>query len=125
MLFLMNDVVLKIEEGVVHPRLGRPLADLTLQHVLQLGQELFARQPMAQRTSRHSAERLAALIFTKAPSINAALFVAPKPGCSPGQVTARLADAPFEVVASLYKLQSAGLLTADTVSNRVWHKAAA
>ncbi|HEY0436378.1 MAG TPA: hypothetical protein VGC92_07055 [Phenylobacterium sp.] len=121
----MNDVVLKIDEGVVHPRLGRAMGDLTIQSVLELGQELFAQHPLAQRTRKPSAERLAALIFAKAPSINAAMFLAPRPGCAPREVTARLADTPFEVMASLYKLQGAGLLTADTVSNRVWRKMAA
>jgi hypothetical protein len=125
MLFLINDVVLKLEEGVVSPRLGTELAKVNLPTVLQLGQELFARDPMAHRARKQSAQRLSAIIFAKAPTINAALFIAPRAGCPPEQVTARLADTPFEVIAGLYKLQCSGLLTADTVSSRVWRQAAA
>jgi hypothetical protein len=126
MLFLMNDTVFKLDGVVVDARLGgERLHGLTLPSILRMGQELYAAEPLLHRKRPEQAQRLGALIAGKAPMINAALFLAQRPGCSPNDVTVRFVAASFEIMAELYKLQRAGELDALSADRKVWRRLAA
>jgi hypothetical protein len=126
MLFLMNDVVLKLDATMMYARLGGArLERLTLPMILRMGQEVFARQPLLHRLATEPAERLAALICGKAPMINSVLFVAPSQGCAPADVTVRFVACEFELMAELYNLQRAGELNAVLADRKVWRRLAA
>jgi hypothetical protein len=126
MLFLMNDVVFKLDGVMREARLGgERLKGLTLPAIIRMGQELYAAQPLLHRNSPERAQRLAALISGKAPMINAALFAPPAVDCEPHEVTVRFVAAQFEVMAELYNLQRAGELDALSADRRIWRRLAA
>jgi hypothetical protein len=126
MLFLMNDVVLKLDDVIIDARLGgERLKGLTLPAIIQMGQELYAAEPLLHRQRPERAQRLAALISGKAPLINAALFTPPSAGCKPHDIPVRFASIEFEVMASLYTLQRAGGLDALSADRRIWRRLAA
>lgn len=126
MLFLMNDVVFKLDGVMREARLGgERLKGLTLPAIIRMGQELYAAQPLLHRNSPERAQRLAALISGKAPMINAALFTAPAAGCDAHEVQVRFVAAQFEVMAELYNLQRAGELDALSADRRIWRRLAA
>jgi hypothetical protein len=126
MLFLMNDAVLKLDDVMMDARLGAErLKSLTLPVIIRMGQELYAQQPLLHRVAPARAERLGALISGKSPVINAALFLAPRAGCAPGDVSVRFASCEFELMAWLYTQQRAGKLDAVTADRRVWRMMAA
>jgi hypothetical protein len=126
MLFLLNDTVLRLDGVAMEARLGgRRMLRLAFPAILRMGQELYAREPMLQRTNPERARRLGALITAKAPTINAALFVAPALNCPPGEVTVRFVVCQFEVMAELYTLQEAGGLDAVSADRRIWRRLAA
>jgi len=76
MLFLLNDVVLRLDGVAMDAQLdGKRMLRLSFPAILRMGQELFAREPLLPHTNPERARRLAALISAKAPMINAALFV--------------------------------------------------
>lgn len=123
MLFLMNDVVFKLDGVMMDARLGgERLTKLTLPVILRMGQELYAKQPLLHRRAPERAQRLAALISGKAPIINAALFIAPKAGCAPADVTVRFVSCEFELMADLYNLQRADALDAVSADRKVWRR---
>jgi len=126
MLFLLNDTVLRLDGVAMDARLGgRQMRTLNLPEILRMGQELYAAEPMLQRTNPQRALRLGALISAKAPMINAALFVAPSLDCAPSEVTVRFVACQFEVMAELYTLQQGGALNAVTADRRIWRRLAA
>ncbi len=126
MLFLLNDVVLRLDGVAVDARLdGRRLQRLSFPEILRMGQELFAAEPTLQRTNPDRARRLGALITAKAPMINAALFVAPALNCTPGEVIVRFVACEFEVMADLFTLQQDGELDAVSADRKVWRRLAA
>jgi hypothetical protein len=126
MLFLLNDTVLRLDGVAVDTRLGRRrMLSLEFPAILRMGQELFAREPLLQRTNPERARRLAALIGAKAPMINAALFVAPALDCPPGEVTVRVVACQSEAMDQLYELQQAGELDAVSADRRIWRRLAA
>lgn len=126
MLFLLNDTVLRLDGGVVDTRLGgRRMLGLEFPAILRMGQELFAAEPLLQRTNPERARRLGALIHAKAPMINAALFVAPALDCPPGEVTVRFVACSAEAMAELWELQQAGALDAVSADRRIWRRLAA
>jgi hypothetical protein len=126
MLFLLNDTVLRLDGVAKDARLdGRQMRTLNLPEILRMGQELYATEPMLQRTNPQRALRLGALISAKAPMINAALFVAPSLDCAPSEVTVRFVACQFEVMAELYTLQQGGALNAVTADRRIWRRLAA
>jgi hypothetical protein len=126
MLFLMNDVVLKLDGVMMDARLGgERLKTLTLPVIIRMGQELYAKEPLLHRRAPDRARRLGALISGKAPMINAALFVAPQDGCKPGDVTVRFVACEFELMADLYNLQRAGALDPVSADRKVWRRLAA
>ena len=126
MLFLMNDVVFKLDDVMMDARLGgERLTKLTLPVIIRMGQELYAQQPLLHRRSPERAQRLGALIAGKAPVINAALFLAPGESCAPGDVTVRFVACEFELMADLYNLQRAGELDPVSADRKVWRRLAA
>jgi hypothetical protein len=126
MLFLLNDVVLRLDGVAMDAQLeGKRMLRLTFPAILRMGQELFAREPLLQRTNPERARRLAALISAKAPMINAALFVAPALDCSPGEVTVRFVACQFEVMAELHNLQRDDALDAVIADRKIWRRLAA
>ena len=126
MLFLLNDTVLRLDGIAMDARLGgRRMLRLQFPEILRMGQELYSRQPMLQRTNPERAKRLCALISAKAPMINAALFVAPALDCPPAEVTVRFVACQFEVMAELHTLQRNGKLDAVGADRRIWRRLAA
>jgi len=126
MLFLLNDVVLRLDGVAMDAQLdGQRMQRLSFPSILRMGQELFAREPLLQRTNPERARRLGALISAKAPMINAALFVAPCLDCPPGEVTVRFVACQFEVMAELHTLQRDGDLDAVTADRKIWRRLAA
>ncbi len=126
MLFLLNDVVLNLSGMSLSPKLGaKALNALSFNVVSLLGQELYSEEPLLHFDRPERAKRLALLIVAKAPAINAALFVAPRYGCAPGEVTLRYAHVDFEVMARLSKRQDEGLMDAVWIDRQVWRRLAA
>jgi hypothetical protein len=126
MLFLLNDVILTIEGAKHTPRIaGRKLKALNFNAVSQLGQELYADEPLLHRTHHERACRLASLIIAKAPAINAALFVSPRRGCSPSEVTMQYCHVDFELMARMVRKQVSGELDALCTDREVWRRLAA
>ena len=90
MLFLMNDVVLDLARMKLTPRLtAHRFRALSFPSIIRMGQELYAETPLLHLERPNRAHRLAALISAKAPSITAALFVAPRADADPDEVTVR------------------------------------
>jgi hypothetical protein len=126
MMFLLNDVVLRIEDVAADGRVsGERVQKLSFPEILRMGQELFAADPILQKTNPERARRLAHLIARKAPVINAALFVAPKVDCAPHEVIVRFVSCEFEVMAELYTQQREGRLDAVRADRAVWRRLAA
>ncbi len=126
MLFLLNDVVFRIDGVADDARLtGEAFQKLAFPAVLRMGQELFADALLLPRTDPDKARRLGALIQAKAPMINAALFITPVAGCAPHEVIVRFASAQFEVMVDLFNLQRAGELDTVAADRKVWRRLAA
>jgi len=126
MLFLLNDVVLKIRLDEVRTPVGEnALAGLSLDTITQLGAELFAANPTLHRSDPARAAKLALLIHSRYPSVNGALFVARVPGCHPSQVTSRVADIALDVIGGLHRRQEQGSLSTAIVDETVWRLLAA
>lgn len=125
MLFLMNDRVLQLDAATAGIEATRFHA-ISAAYAVKLGQELFSEQPMLHRECPERARRLAILIRSKAPEVNAALFVAPSVGCRPDQVITRFASLSLDVIASLHRRdQASGGLTPVQADNEVWRRLAA
>jgi hypothetical protein len=102
MLFLLNDVVLRLDPRVLHAGLPPSVVDnLSLDWVLRRGAKLFAAAPDLLETAPRTAERLALLIAAKAEGVNAAWFVAPRPGCDWRDVSVELAGFDADGLAAL------------------------
>ncbi|CAN7487183.1 hypothetical protein LJR164_003306 [Phenylobacterium sp. LjRoot164] len=126
MLFLLNDVVLNLSGAKLSPKMaGRRFRALPFNVVSKLGQELYAEDPLLHFDRPERARRLATLIIAKAPSINAALFVAPAYGCAPEDVSLRYANVDFEVMARLSSRQDQGMLDTVWTDRQVWRRLAA
>jgi hypothetical protein len=121
--FLLNDVVLSLElQSLTPPIVGRRFSALTLDHVRKLGREMFAEEPVLQHRVSERGRRLAMLIVSKEPAVNAALFVAPARGCRPEQVAVRLASLDLAILAALYQDQQYGRLTPAIANQQVWER---
>jgi hypothetical protein len=129
MLFLLNDVVFRLDGVAMGMRLGGARLGgahgLAFPAILRMGQELYAAEPLLQRTKPERARRLAALISAKAPMINAALFIAPSLHCAPDEVSVRFVGCEFEVMADLFTLQRNGRLDAIRADREIWRRLAA
>jgi len=126
MLFLMNDVVLNLDGVKLSPKMAsRRFQSLPFNAVSKLGQELFAENPLLHANRQERARRLATLIMAKAPAINAALFISPRYGCDPEEVSLRYASVDFEVMARLCRRQDEGMLDTVWTDREVWRRLAA
>ena len=126
MLFLMNDALLNLDaHGAVPPIAPQRFRALSLDFVLRLGAEMFAENPLLHREEPERARRLALLIRSKAPEVNAALFVAPAAACPPAEVSRRLAEVSMEAMAALYTRAQEGLLDPVSADREVWRRLAA
>jgi hypothetical protein len=126
LLFLMNDVILNIDpQETSSPLEASRLHALSLAFVVKLGQELYAEHPMLQKTHPEKAARLAILLMSKQPDLNAALFVAPAVGCEPELVATRFCSLSFDIMAVLQSRQNDGSLTAVAADREVWRRLAA
>jgi len=126
MLFLMNDVVLSFDAAELAPPMERDrFAKLSMTYVSELGRELYAAEPLLHMKDVERATRLAALIISKTPEVNAALFIAPGRGCLVEQVQVRYAQIGLEVMGALLQRQKAGSLTNIEADRQVWRRLAA
>ena len=126
MLFLLNDQVLHLEGEVLAAAKAKTAsAPLNFEFISRMGQEIFSEDPLVHKNRPERARRLAALIVNKAPTVNAALFVAPSRGCPSGQVQFRYAQVDFDVMCGLaVRQKEAGLSTLDA-DRHVWKRLAA
>ncbi|MBO9557936.1 MAG: hypothetical protein J7515_05040 [Caulobacter sp.] len=126
MLFLLNDVVLSLDAAELAPPLtSERFAQVSLNYVAKLGQELYAAEPLLHHKDVEKAQRLAALIIAKQPNVNAALFIAPSRGCLVDQVQVRYAQLSMEIMGALFSRQKAGILTNLEADRHVWRRLAA
>ncbi|MCI3133740.1 hypothetical protein [Phenylobacterium aquaticum] len=126
MLFLMNDVVLELENPKFAPKaMSRRFDALTFNAVTRLGQELYAEEPLLHLTRPDRAKRLAALILAKAPAINAAQFIATRFGGAPAEVLVSYRQVDFETMAHLSLRQDEGELDTLHTDRQVWRRLAA
>ena len=126
MLFLLNDVILSIDSAELTPPITSDrFAQVSLNYVAKLGQELYAAEPLLHLKAPERAMRLAALIIAKQPSVNAALFIAPSRNCQPEQVAFRYAALGVEVLGALLERQKSGSLTNAEADRQVWRRLAA
>ena len=119
----MNDVVLNLDCASM--KVPVRFRSLSLPFVIQLGQELYAQKPRLQHTDPERAMRLALLLASREPGLNAALFVAPTLGCAPAEVTTRFCELSIDVMAGLYARQEDGSLTTVQTDRQVWRRLAA
>lgn len=124
--FLLNDAVISTAGvNLAKDGLGAQVASLSLDAVVRLGREMFAANPTLHRVRPDKAQRLAALIRLRAPEVNAACFMVPRPGCAPGEVKAKFASLAVDVMADLYSRQRDGQLDAAAVEHTIWRRVAA
>ena len=120
MLFLLNDVVLNLTPHALTPPIqARRFSALGLADVTRLGREIFAEEPLLQHRHLERARRLGCLLVSKAPEVNAALFVAPMRACSPASVAVRLASVDLGLLATLQERQSSGGMSAVVADREV------
>lgn len=126
LLFLLNDTLLKIDGArMASPLDARRFESVSLGYVVQLGRELFSEEPLLHQTQPERARRLAWLLNSKQPELNAALFISPSRGCKLDEVTVRFCALPVETIAQLHTKNEAGLLDAATADREVWRRLAA
>ena len=126
MLFLFNDTVLTLDSETLAEAKAKSLqAPLRFEFISRMGQELFAEDPLVHKNRPERARRLAGLIVSKAPTVNAALFLAPMRGCPIDQVQFRYAQVSFEVICALASRQSKGHLSTVDADRQVWKRLAA
>ncbi|MGZ3298693.1 MAG: hypothetical protein ACXU8U_02400 [Asticcacaulis sp.] len=126
MYFLLNDVVLEVDQRqLMHPLDAERFSSLSLDYIAQLGKEMFAEDPFAHRTNPERARRLAYLINLKMPSINAAHFFVTSTGGDPAGVETDFKSINAMALGLMLDQQSQGSLDARKVDDAVWHRLAA
>ncbi|CAN5184636.1 hypothetical protein BH09PSE2_BH09PSE2_12160 [soil metagenome] len=125
MLFLLNDALITLDGKDAPPLDAGRFRALSLPFLLKLGAEMFAADPLMHQTNPERAKRLATLIKSKNPQVNAALFVAPARNCPVDQVISRVAEVSLEVMGSLHNRAKAGDLNPVTADREVWRRMAA
>ena len=126
MLFLLNDVVFDLDQVKLSPRMAATrFSHLSFEAINRMGQELYAEVPLLHLDRPDRARRLATLIVARAPNLNAALFVAPRYGCKPNEVTSRYLSLDPTVMARLTDRQNAGELDTVWTDRQVWKRLAA
>ena len=126
MLFLLNDVVIDLDETCpVTAADARRFERLGFDYVMELGCELFAEDPMLQHNDPIRARRLAWLIRHCAPEVNAALCAAPEEACDPALVEPRFCALPTALMGQLKQREARGQLNAVSADKAVWMRMAA
>jgi hypothetical protein len=126
MYFLLNDAVFNLNsEDLADSLIARRFGAIGFDFVQTLGKELFAEHPLVHRTHPERAIKLCALIHFKAPSVNAALFVAPSMNCRPRDVGVRFASLDIQLLAALQNRHAEGVLTPNVADREVWRRLAA
>jgi hypothetical protein len=126
MLFLLNDVVFDLDETCPVPAHdARRFEKLGLDYVVELGCEMFAEDPLMHRNDPVRARRLAWLIASRSPDVNAALFAAPEAGCAPDLVEPQFCALPQHVMRQLKARDGKGKLDAVAADQVVWGRLAA
>jgi hypothetical protein len=126
MLFLLNDVVFDLDETCpVTPGDARRFEGLGFDYVLELGCELFSEDPELHRNDPVRARRLAWLLHSCGPEVNAALFAAPEQGCVPDLVEPRFCALPEPILGDLKAKARRGRLTPVAADRAVWNRMAA
>lgn len=119
--FLLNDVVFNLSGGNFSlPPADTNSARLKINDVTHLGAELFSANPNLAHEDPARSLRLIGLILSKVSTVNAALFVVPKKGCPPQQVSFRFAELSFPIIAELVNQQARGNMTPAYVNSQVW-----
>lgn len=114
MLYLLNDVVLEVGSTMgTPPRVVGQVGAASVDEILGMVGQAFAKDPGFAGTER--ARRAALMLLLKAPTHNAALFVA-----TPQGMKARLASVGHLVLFQLKGQQDKGELTPGEVNARVW-----
>lgn len=126
MLFLLNDVVFDLDEACAAKSVdARRFERLSFDHVMDLGCELFAEDPLMHRNDPERARRLAWLIHDRSPDVNAALFAAPQVDCDPALVEPQFCALPYPVMRQLHARDEKGKLDAVAADRVVWGRMAA
>ena len=126
MLFLLNDVVVDLDEACpVTPGDARRFEKLGFDYVLTLGCELVAEDPLLHHNDPERARRLAWLIHDRSPDVNAALFAAPTADCDPDLVEPQFCALPDPVMRQLKTRAAKGKLDAVAADKAVWMRLAA
>lgn len=123
MLFLLNDRVVDLGAALAAPLdIAGHVATLAPLDVIGLVREVFAADPAFIHNRPSAAAKAALMLILKAPELNAALFVAPEPGCHPALVTARFAAVDPHVLHELKALQDQGRLTFGAINAEIWSR---
>jgi hypothetical protein len=115
MLFLLNEVVVKVPDAVALPPGLEPLVRMSPAGVLKAGSEIYARHPRLEYERLDIAQWYCGLLAAKFPVAGGALFRA-----GPAGYSGRLAAVPFPLLARLWTLQRQGLPIAEEVRRTVW-----
>ncbi len=122
MLFLMNDHVLQLDpKGATLAAKSVEGQRLTFISTLNLGQEMFAKDPDLHRKNPQHAHLLANLLVAKQPSVNAALFFAPTHNCQPKDVIVRYCQVDYFLLGQLLNLEKAHG-HGNWANQEVWNK---
>ena len=120
MLFLLNDVVYRLDPAnLVTTKSGRN-GSRHLRDVEHLVRKMYSAEPRLHRTSPDRAVQAIKMIMTKLPDVNAAWFGAPVTKCDPKRVRIRYANVSIEVIADLYSRQKRSALTPAMVDYFIW-----
>lgn len=126
MLFLLNDAVFKLDTEILGQAQSKFMdGSMNFDFITKMGRELFSEDPLVHRNRPERARRLAALIVNKAPTINAALFMAPAANCGVEQVSFRYVQVDFAVMCGLSSKQAQGALSTLDADRYVWRRLAA
>ena len=102
----MNDHVLQLDpKGTLAAGRSVDGQRLTFISTLNLGQEMFAKDPDLHRKNPAQAQLLGNLLVAKQPAVNAALFFAPTFNCSPKEVIVRYCQVDYFLLGQLLNLE--------------------
>ena len=120
-LFLLNDRVVDLGSALAAPLdIAGRVAALGQLDVIGLVREMFAADPGFLHARPTAAAKAALMLVLKAPELNAALFIAPAPGCHPALVTARFAAVDPHVLHEFKALQDERRLTFAAINIEIW-----
>ncbi|WP_297735404.1 hypothetical protein [uncultured Maricaulis sp.] len=126
MLFLFNDVVFDLGDlnGVLRsgqiPLSPEQIETLTAAQLNSLVREAVFADPNIAHNKPEHVRHLVALISYVAPGANALLAVRPDGAASHAEVGLRYANVTITTLASLWKDQELGYLTAGQINDQVW-----